>query len=211
MNEILCWKCGNVATITRGRMSRELLEFGTRIIDNSPTRHQRCYCQKCFEEVMAQNESDKQEYKRLKKKVMFETAIENLERQDMLLWNYKEAIETVEQFNLENPDKFDSSYEIIAAIILIQNRINVKVHHRVADYIVDFYLPDMSVILEIDGDRHKYKRDSDSVRDYVIKRQLGDDWEVIRIKTEYLDKHADRLLSAIRRTLNARDKAKYGN
>ena len=160
---------------------------------------------------MAELEKERIEYKILRKKMMFESAIENLEKQSLLLWNYKEAIDTVERFNLENLDKFDSSYEIIAAIILIHNKINTKVHYKINDYEVDFLLPDICVVLEIDGDRHKYKVSTDGVRDYNLQMKLGADWEIIRIKTDYLDKHADRLLSAIYRIMKMRDKEKCGN
>ena len=207
--EIKCWTCGKRATITKGRYSKELLEYGARVMSTEPNRHYRCYCQECFDKKTSEYEADKKAYKILQKKMMFESAIENLERQDLLLWNYKDAIDTVEQYNLENLDKFDSSYEIIAAIILIHNKIQTKVHYKIAGAEVDFLLTDLCVALEIDGYQHKHRKDKDEVRDYFVKRELGQDWEVIRIKTDYLDKHADRLVSAINRTISARERNQY--
>jgi len=207
---VKCWTCGKTATITKGRVERELLEFGSRITTTEPNRHYRCYCQECYDKKMSELETDKKTYNILKKKIMFESAVETLEKQSLLLWKYKEAIDTVEQYNLENLDKFDSKYEIITAIILIHNEVKTNVHFMVKDVEVDFVLPDMCVALEIDGELHKSRKEKDEVRDYFLKKELGPDWEIIRIKTSYLDKHADRLMAAIGKTLSARYKAKYG-
>ena len=207
---VKCWTCGKTATITKGRVERELLEFGSRITTTEPNRHYRCYCQECYDKKMSELETDKKTYNILKKKIMFESAVETLEKQSLLLWKYKEAIDTVEQYNLENLDKFDSKYEIITAIILIHNEVKTNVHFMVKDVEVDFVLPDMCVALEIDGELHRSRKEKDEVRDYFLKKELGPDWEIIRIKTSYLDKHADRLMAAIGKTLSARYKAKYG-
>lgn len=207
---VKCWTCGKAATITKGRVEKEFLEFGSRIRSTEPNRHYRCYCQECYDKKMSELESDKRTYKILKKKMMFESAVENLEKQSLLLWKYKEAIDTVEQYNLENLDKFDSSYEIITAIILIHNEVKTNVHYKVGDAEIDFLLPDMCVALEIDGGLHKNRKDKDEVRDYYLKKELGPDWEIIRIKTSYLDKHADRLMAAIGKTLSVRYKKQYG-
>ena len=62
----------------------------------------------------------------------------------------------------------------------------------------------MLVALEIDGERHRYSKGKDSVRDEKIKKVLGPHWEIIRIKTDYLDKNAALLPVAIKRVLDAR-------
>ena len=55
----------------------------------------------------------------------------------------------------------------------------------------------MFVCLEIDGGYHETKRISDSKRDIEIRKLLGDEWEIIRIKTNYLEKDPEKLLDAI--------------
>ena len=210
-NSIKCWLCEKPAVAARPYHVGSQYDMGANFVTTEPTRHRRCYCQECYDKEYERVTEENRLYRILRKKKMFESAIKTLEDQSILLWKYREAINTVEQYNLEKVDKFDSSYEIIAAIILIQNEIKTNIHYKIDDYEVDFLLPDICVVLEIDGDRHKYQKEKDSVRDYVLKKKLGEDWEVIRIKTSYLDKHADRLVSAITKTLDARDKAVYNS
>lgn len=194
-----CWICGETATKHRGIGEREgpfkdLVPFSE--------RSQRCYCEKCYDMQTAQIKADMTEYVRLKKKLMFERAVRLLERQNLQLYDYKEAIDAVEEFFAENPDKFDSAYEVVAAIILIDNEIECKLQYKVGRYQCDFCLPAFKVLLEIDGDRHTKERDSE--RDEAILQEIGYDWEIVRIKTEYLDQKADLLVEAIETVLRKR-------
>lgn len=194
-----CWICGEPATRTRAIGTND--GFTLQPFDES---NQRCYCETCFSEVMTERLNDTREYIRLKKKLMFERAVDILEHQKIDLYEYQEAVKAVQEFAAEKPDKFDSAYEMLAAIVLIQNRIQCEMQRKIGPYQVDFMLPYERVILEVDGERHKHRKSYDSDRDKFIKEQLGRDWEIIRIKTEYLDKHADRLVSAIRQVCDHR-------
>lgn len=127
------------------------------------------------------------------------------------LWKYnfyenKEAICVVKDKILEKPDNFDSSYEVVAAIILVSNRIYSKMQVKVGKYQVDFLLPDYKIVLEIDGDRHKTKKNRDNERDEKIKQILGIGWEVVRIPTELLDMKAENLVKGIESLLDYRIK-----
>ena len=137
---------------------------------------------------------------------MFERAVRIMERQPIDIYEYKDAILAVEEFAKEHPDKFDSSYEMVAAIILVDNEISCKMQHKIGRYQCDFYIPSMKVVLEIDGDRHKHRVGYDSVRDEAIKKELGHGWEVVHVKTEYLDSKAEMLIEAISATVNERIK-----
>ena len=89
-------------------------------------------------------------------------------------------------------------------------RRGVNAHHQVKvfEYTVDFVLPEMKVVLEIDGapyhgkDRQKYQQ----TRDDVIKWKLGDGWEVIRINTDNINTNITKLIPGIRAVLNSRKK-----
>ena len=61
------------------------------------------------------------------------------------------------------------------------------------------------MVLEIDGERHKNRKKYDSERDAYIKQQLGYGWDIIRIKTEYLDMNASRLVDAIDKVIEYRE------
>lgn len=200
-----CWKCGKPGTNHRNIGERSAFFKDLKPFD---AENQRCYCDKCFKMVTEQMKADEKEYIRLKKKLMFERAVRILESQKLNIYDYQEAIQAVEEFAIEKPDKFDSSYEMIAAIMLIDNEIECELQHKVGKYQCDFYIPSLKLILEIDGDRHKNRKAYDSARDMEIKKELGTGWEIVRIQTEYLDQKADMLVEAIRSVLRKR---KYNN
>lgn len=153
----------------------------------------------------AEEIAERKQYIKLKKREMFRKAVNLLEKQHTNMYEYQEAIEVVWDFLEDNVDKFDSSYEVLTAIVLVQNRIYSKMQYRVGNYQVDFLLPDYLVVLEIDGERHKHKKDYDSVRDKEIKKMLGPHWEIIRIPTERLDMNAKKIPEAIDKVLEYRE------
>lgn len=193
-----CWCCEKEAVRTR-----IVRNIGI-VIEEEPSIYTRNYCNDCYEKEVEKDKTDKAEYIRLKKRMMFLTAVENLESQKVNMQKYHEAIDVVDEFINSNPDKFDSSYEVLAAIILVKNRIHCKMQYRIGKYQVDFFLPEHMVILEVDGERHKHRKDYDSQRDTEIKKLLQMPVEIIRIKTDFLDAKAERLVDAIDKVIEYR-------
>ena len=204
-----CWECGKEATHRRRIGTLPMWAEGNMDLITEKKQHQRCFCKDCFEKYAKQKREENELYIKLKKRRMFETALDTLEHQRIKMYDYEEAIKSVQEFLEEHPDKFDSSYEIIAAIVLIKNRVRCKMQYKVGDYQIDILLPDLFVALEIDGDRHVHRKKYDSERDMTIKMILGSEWEIIRIKTDYLDWHADRLLTAIKKVCDYRAFKEY--
>ena len=167
-----------------------------------PTVNARSYCKECADKKEAQDKEEEAIYIKIKKKRMFEKACEILEKQNVDMYRLKDAIKAVEEYLTEKPDKFDSSYEVLTAIILIYNRIRVKMQCKIGDFQVDFVLPEYSLVLEVDGDRHKHRKGYDSVRDETIKRMLGGGWSIMRVDTSDLDKKALKLPEAIDKFLD---------
>lgn len=194
-----CWICGKTATQTRPTLEGRYWEMP------EPSEYRRCYCKDCLAKVVREESAERKEYIRLKKREMFRKAVHLLEEQNTNMYEYKEAIDVVQDFLENNVDKFDSSYEVLTAIVLVQNRIYSKMQYKVGKYQVDFLLPDLMVVLEIDGERHKHKKEYDSVRDKFIKKELGPHWQIIRIPTEHLDKNAKKIPEAIDKVLEYRD------
>ena len=147
-------------------------------------------------------------YIKLKKKEMFLKACCLLEKQETKMYEYKDAIEVVREHLEKNPDKYDSSYEVLAAIILVHNRIYTKMQYKVGKYQVDFLLPEWLVVLEIDGERHKHRKEYDTKRDIYIQNALGEGWDIVRIKTDYLDMNAKKLPEAIEKVIDYRQTGK---
>ena len=203
MKELKCWVCGDKATRTR-----KMYFDGTHIVEDKINQYTRCYCEKCRIETEETEKKERELYIKLKKKEMFHRACDILEKQHTLMYEYQEAIEVVRNHLENNPDKFDSSYEVLTAIILVQNRIYSKMQQKVGRYQVDFLLPELLVVLEIDGDRHVHRKEYDNKRDIQIKQMLGDEWDIIRIKTDYLDMNAKKLPDAIYKTIDYRQTGK---
>lgn len=201
----ICWKCGAQATKSRFDLIPDDFRHPK---DWSLYDRYRAYCDQCFADVQSQEKQERDEYIRLKKRQMFRMACDNLEKQGADMYVYRDAINAVEEVVAEKPDNFDSSYEVLAAIVLVHNRIRSKMQYKVAGYQVDFLLPDKLVVLEIDGDRHKHRKGYDSARDEKIKQALGGYFEIIRIKTEYLDKKAEALPMAIDKVVEARERGR---
>lgn len=187
--DMKCWICGDKATKTR--------HLGLYGLPREVSERDRCYCDKCKAKIDEEEKAENELYIRLKHKRMYERACVILENQNANIYDYKEAMEVVEDHIKEHPDKFDSAYEVLAAIILVKNRIVTKMQYKIGRYQVDFLLPELKIILEIDGDRHKHRVEFDTKRDAAIKREIGLDWDIIRIKTEYLDMNAIKLTEAL--------------
>jgi len=199
-----CWICGKKTST----MYRRGTSIGTSYLEKmhpNDKSYLRCYCSDCIDSVIDVEKREVELYSILKHKIMFYKACNALEAQGVDLYKYKEAIGVVENKVVSSPDKFDSSYEVMAAIILVQNRIYSKMQYQIGRYRVDFFLEEEGVILEIDGERHKYKKQKDRVRDAQIKNIIGQGWEIIRIDTNFLDQHAERLPIAIREVMNYRE------
>lgn len=194
-----CWICGETATTTK------LIHDGFTIVRPDLSEYRRCYCESCLKKVQATESEERKTYIKLKKREMFRKACDILENQHTNMYEYQEAIEVVREFLENNVDKFDSSYEVLTAIVLVHNRIYSKMQYKIGRYQVDFLLPDYMVALEIDGERHKHRKDYDSVRDKRIKKLLGEHWEIIRIPTEHLDKNAKKIPEAIDKVLEYRE------
>ena len=201
-----CWECDNEGTIQFDLKKPEY--FLGEVFDLVPAS-QRWYCEECFERISTERKKDRTEYIRLKKKLMFERAVRMMEKQDLDLYEYKEALEAIKSFSEENPDKFDSSHEMVAAAVLIYNEVAVKMQYKVAGYRVDFYIPELNAILEIDGNLHNYTKKRDNARDLKIKEELGKPVEIVRIKTKYIEQNAELLVEAIKTVIQERHKKKY--
>lgn len=193
-SKFICWRCNK--QIPEKDIDQEAFyPFGRR------------YCSKCLPIVTEEDEKERTEYIRLKKKEMYKKALHILEIQNTNMYDYKEAAEVVRDKMEADPDKFDSSYEMLAAIILVKNRIYSKPQYKIGRYQVDFLLPEIGVVLEIDGYQHKYKQVYDNNREIDIRHALGPGWDIIRINTKYLDRQAVKLPEAINAVIEHRETA----
>lgn len=163
-------------------------------------------CPECRKELIRQEREEKQRLGVPEKSDKLDTAVKRISKHANIP-DYENAICKVKKC-LSRPGWFQSTEEIMTALELLRNGIKVYHQVRVFDYFVDFILPELKVALEIDGSIYhgKDRYAQQVLRDDVIKNKLGDDWEVIHISTDDINKNVTRLLPAIRGVVNYRKK-----
>ena len=215
-----CWVCGGEAVkgfeiYNRRATEKEREQYGGSDSDVplwllkvavSPSDGQRVYCADCFDKTVAEKQELSNMLAVLNIKNMLEKAIRMLERQGSDIYDYRDAIERVQNYAISSPEKFASSHEALAAIILIHNGYKIKMQYPVANYRVDFYLPKLKVLLEIDGYLHKNRKKQDAERDKKILAAMPAGWQIVRIPTEHIERKADLLITAIKAVLDERAK-----
>ena len=210
-----CWKCGCEVDVVISPNDQKKLDeeyCGAEEIDRilGANAKKRVFCEKCQRERKSTYEKKIAEYRRLKNEIMFERALCLIEKQNVNMLNYKAAADVVADFISKNNEKlftpewetakcFDSADEVATAIILIENEIKTEIQKNIAGAKVDFCLPTLKIVLEIDGELfHKGKELKESRRDAKIRQALGHEWEVVRIPTAYIHKNIEMLPSAIK-------------
>ena len=197
MEFLTCWKCGEMDTTDLGKI-----------------HGQRFFHRECREEFEAEKKDILERYVEMKVIVMHERSLRILEKQDADMASYLDESEAVLSKALEEPSKFASSHEMVAAMELLRNEIRFKPEHRIGSRRVDFYVPELKVVLEIDGHTHDYKKVQDSKRDIEILNILNEDdsgWEVIRIPTKRIEENVKKLLPAIKAIANYKRKTRREN
>lgn len=203
-----CWECNNEGV---KQFDVKKMEYFLDEPMGLETVSKRWYCEECFERIAEERKKDRLEYVRLKKKLMYERAVRMFERQDAELYDYKEALDAVRKYSEKNPDRFDSAHEMLAAAMLIHGGQSIKMQHRVAGYRVDFFIPKLKVVLEVDGEFHKHSKKRDSKRDIEIRNELGKEFEIVRIDTKFLEENAKCLVKAVKEIRQERQKVRSKN
>ncbi len=91
-----CWICGkDNADVTRN-FTVEFKVYGNAISRRAAKKeHQRCYCQKCYDEHIRQLKEENELYIKLRRKRLYESALIKLEKQGLDFSEYEEAIKAV--------------------------------------------------------------------------------------------------------------------
>lgn len=177
--KVECWNCGKAIKVM------ELYKIP--------------YCKECEADREKQNKRDRALYTELRTQFMFERAMNMLEKQNKVIDidDYKEASKALKEYTLENSGKFDSSHEMLVAMELINNKVHIKIQPKVGDKNPDFIMTYERIVLEIDGYMHKHSQEADYRFDEEVRQKLGNEWEVIRIPTKYIEKNISKLYDAI--------------
>ncbi|OPY59164.1 MAG: hypothetical protein A4E55_00381 [Pelotomaculum sp. PtaU1.Bin035] len=108
--------------------------------------------------------------------------------------------------SIDRPRWFGSVIEILAAMEIARSGIKYDYQVPIGRSRVDFILPDLKIVLEIDGIYHINRKDKDFARDKKIIKHLGPEWEVIRIEDELVKSNLKKLVPAIMKIMEQRKK-----
>lgn len=187
-----CWRCGKE-------------------IERVYEPQYRVFCPECKELDEKDREALKAENAIMRRRMMFDTAIRKLENGRVYMHEYRDIAHDMKQRIMDGEEDFRSADEIIAAMVLESYNVPYEANKRIYGCVVDFYIPSMHIILEIDGDRHKWSEAKDGKRDFNLRACLGREWEVIHIPTTYLEKKPEALVDAIEALYKERRKLRHLN
>lgn len=78
-------------------------------------------------------------------------------------------------------DKFSSLQETMVAIQLEKQNIKYESQKEINGKKVDFFLPELKIILEIDGELYHTDENKEFLRDRQIMKGIGEEYEIVHI------------------------------
>jgi very-short-patch-repair endonuclease len=178
---IKCWNCGKDTKYAVGAYASI-----------------RQFCPLCWEKYKDNKLENTKKHAYYSNFLMHERALRILEKQEVDMYEYQEASEAVLDLALRSEiSKFRSADEMVAAMELLRNYVQIKMQRSVGAYKIDIYIEPFKVALEVDGHYHENKKVKDNKRDIEIRQMLGKDWEIIRIPTKYVEGNIQQLIPAI--------------
>nr|DAD75403.1 MAG TPA: Very-short-patch-repair endonuclease [Siphoviridae sp. ctqw35] len=157
----------------------------------------RYFCEECLEKHRKEHKELIEKYTKLKDEVMYENALRLIEKSNTDINKYIDSAKSIKKAMDRQVGTFRSADEIVAAIFLNANELLFEPNKRIGKYITDFFIPELKVCLEVDGSTHKYTTKKDCERDITIRNILGKEWEVVRVKTKYIEKNPEDIVASI--------------
>lgn len=108
-----------------------------------------------------------------------------------------EEVQKIRNRIINKIDRFSSSQEVMVAIQLEHQNIKYESQKEINGKKVDFYLPELKIILEIDGELYHTDTDKEFLRDRTIMYGVGEDYEIVHIETESVPRYTRNLKEAL--------------
>lgn len=84
---------------------------------------------------------------------------------------------------------FASADEICVALQLEKEKIEYYSNYKIGNYKVDFLLPVLKRVIEVDGESYHNDPDKDFLRERSIMRSLGEDFEIVRLPASEVSRY----------------------
>lgn len=124
----------------------------------------------------------------------FNSAVENIRKAVKDFKSYEKAIEVAKGRSYQ----YGSIPEAMVAIELLKNKYKIVPQQKIGKYKVDFVIPEIKVVLEVDGKLYHSDIRAEGERDFVIHQSLGIKWMVIHYPAEYVIKDITKLVPFIK-------------
>lgn len=182
-------------------------ECGKEMFSYSYIRGKKYTCKDCKQKNYFSDKEKRVDRSNEAKESKFENALKRIKSAvgESKFKKYEKAIATVKK-NLYHYGWFDSTEEIMVAIELLKNDLRVRHQVRVNRYKVDFVLPDLQIILEVDGHlfHTKETRERERTRDSLLILAFGPEWEVVRVSDDRINEDISKLVPAIKKIVSRR-------
>lgn len=122
----------------------------------------------------------------------FSKAVASVKKQAKNFKEYEKAITLAKT----RTEKYGSVPEAMVVIELLKNKHRIIPQQKVGKYKVDFALPDIKMVIEVDGEVfHRNNRNDE--REATIQLSLGLDWKIVHIPAELIAEDIIKLEEAI--------------
>ena len=124
----------------------------------------------------------------------FDSAVQNIKKSVKNFDDYRKAISIAQT----RSHSYGSVPEAVAAIELLKNKLKIIPQQRVGKYKIDFVIPDLKILLEIDGKLYHANLQKEGERDFYLQMRFGSAWTMIHFPAEYIEKDVTKLVPYIR-------------
>lgn len=104
-------------------------------------------------------------------------------------FSYQEERDLIIDKILKNEFSFNSTTEMCFAMQLERQKIKYYPNYKVGNHKVDFFLPDIRKIIEIDGELYHTDENKDFLREREIMSCVGETYEIVRIPASFVPKY----------------------
>lgn len=108
-----------------------------------------------------------------------------------------ENVELIKERIINGVDKFSSVPEVAVAIQMQKIGLYYETQKEIDGKKVDFYLPTIKIILEIDGEIYHSEENKKFIRDRQIMSALGEKWEIVHISSSDVPRYTWNLKEAL--------------
>lgn len=94
---------------------------------------------------------------------------------------------------------FNSEPEVCFALQLEKQKIDYVPNYKIGKHKVDFFLPKLKIVLEIDGEMYHTDENKEFLRERAIMTILGNEYEIVRIPAKFVPNY---ILGNLKESLN---------